>query len=214
MRLIIRNLTKIIDNKAVLNKVSYTFEQGRVYGLAGENDSVKSLLFRCVSNEMSVNRGYVRLLKEGREYKVTCKDIGCIYNNSDVLGVMTGREFIKYYMELHGENADAAAVEDYLKFIGISVKDRGRLICDYSESLKFRLQMLCMYIWAPAVIFIEDALDECNDKDLELFHIMLDKLKKDHIVIVSSNKTDLIRKMCDEIVVINDGVLMGEILNV
>ena len=43
------NLSKSFGHLKVLNCISLTYEQGKIYGLAGENGAGKTTLFRCLT---------------------------------------------------------------------------------------------------------------------------------------------------------------------
>ena len=49
MQLILDQITKSFGTKEVLKGASYTFEQGKIYGLLGRNGSGKTTLFNCLS---------------------------------------------------------------------------------------------------------------------------------------------------------------------
>ena len=45
MQLILKQIRKSFDSKEVLRDCTYTFEQGRIYGLLGRNGAKKTTLF-------------------------------------------------------------------------------------------------------------------------------------------------------------------------
>lgn len=63
-------MKKNIDNKTVLENISYSFNHGMVYGLIGNKGSGKSTFFKCISGECSVDEGYIRLEADWKEHKI------------------------------------------------------------------------------------------------------------------------------------------------
>ena len=57
MKLVISNLTKSYGSTLVLDDLSFTFEQGRMYGLLGRNGSGKTTLFNCVDGLIDYEKG-------------------------------------------------------------------------------------------------------------------------------------------------------------
>ena len=49
MNLEIKNYTKIIKNKTILNNINLRLKSGNIYGFYGRNGSGKSMLFRAIS---------------------------------------------------------------------------------------------------------------------------------------------------------------------
>ena len=82
MRLKIRNLTKIMDDYVVLDKINYSFEIGKIYGLSGSKGSGKSVFFRCISGEEPFNKGHIRLQIDENDAKIGYSDVGCVFNDS------------------------------------------------------------------------------------------------------------------------------------
>ena len=44
----IKNLTKIYDENKILDGISITFEEGKIYGIVGKNGSGKSVLLKTI----------------------------------------------------------------------------------------------------------------------------------------------------------------------
>lgn len=205
LRLIVRNLTKSISGEMILNKVSYTFEKGRIYGVCGRETSHRALLLRCISGEERFERGYIRISNKGNERKLGFNDVALLYENSVFMENMTGREFIKYYMDTHNVHE---GIEEYLDLINLAQADRDRLVKGYSEDMIYRIKLLCMYISAPEIILIEEPFSKLTDEWSD-FRKLLEKLRNDHIIIIASGSFDKIKHFSDEILLLNDGVLYG-----
>lgn len=209
MRLIIRNLSKIIGEKSVIKNASYTFEQGRVYGLTGRKNAGKTTLMNCISGEYDTDGGYINLGISGAERKVTYVDVGCAFHNPALPGFMTGIEFIRYYMDIHKELARGRKAEEYLKEIGIDEEERNYLIRDYSKEIKNKLQLLCIKIAAPKIILLDNPVDFDDKNEFELIKSMLEEMKDNHIIIYSSPDYNSLKQLVDEIIILNDGILRG-----
>lgn len=207
LRLIVRNLTKSISGEMILNKVSYSFEKGRIYGVCGREASHRASMLRCISGEERFERGYIRISNRGDECKLGFNDVALVYENSFVTEKMTGREFVNYYIDTHKVKDRMA--EECLDLIELPQADRDRLIRYYSEDMIYRLKLLCMYISAPKIILIEEPFSKLNDEKWTNFNKLLEELKDRHIIIITSCNFDKIKNFSDEILLLNDGVLWG-----
>lgn len=206
LRLIVRNLTKSISGEMILNKVSYSFEKGRIYGICGREASHRALMLRCISGEERFERGYIRISNRGNERKLGFNDAALVYEKSVFTEMMTGSEFVKYYMDTH--NVQAGSVEEYLDLIDLPQTDRNRLIIGYSEDMIYRIKLLCMYISAPDIIIIEEPFAKLSD-EWNNFNKLLEDIRNNHIIIIASGNFDKIKCFSDEILLLNDGVLCG-----
>ncbi len=207
MRLIIRNLTKIIDKNIVLDKISVSFESGKIHGLTGARHSGKTLFFRCISGEEAFDKGHIRINRGVRDEKIGFWDVGCALSNSAVPEFLTGAEFVTHFLELHDMEVTEKIVTDYLEIIGIDENMRNQQIYYYSNEVKGHLQLLCVYILKPDIVLVEEPMEEYSEGTAQLLKRLLDELKKSCVVIMSTGNVKLLKEICDDVVVLEDGIL-------
>ena len=53
MRFTIEHLSKRFDDNQVLKDITFTFEEGRIYGLLGRNGAGKTTLFNCLNGDLT-----------------------------------------------------------------------------------------------------------------------------------------------------------------
>ena len=113
----IKNYTKKIRGKVILDDVNLTFEEGHIYGLKGVNGSGKTMLMRAVAGLMYSMTGQVVI-----DGKVLGKDmdfppsIGLLLENPAFLGNMTGFENLKFLASLKGNISDEEINSFYSDF--------------------------------------------------------------------------------------------------
>ena len=79
MKLVIEGLQKHFDQKEVLKGSTFTFEQGRIYGLLGRNGAGKTTLFNCINEDVAADGGSFWLEDEtGARRSMTAEDIGYV----------------------------------------------------------------------------------------------------------------------------------------
>ncbi len=91
--------------------------------------------------------------------------------------------------------------------MSIEEEDRDRLLKDYSHGMKNKMQMLVKLIADPPVLLLDEPLTSFDVVVAEEMKQMLKAIKKDHIIIFSTHIMELALDLCDEIVILNHGVL-------
>lgn len=207
MKLKIENIHKEFGDK-VLEGCDFTFEKGKIYGLLGRNGAGKTTLFNCISKEMPMNEGNVFLIQEGKVREIDPMDIGYVYSTPILPEFLTGYEYLKYYMEINEKRIDKTlTIDDYFDLMRFEDEDRHRLIKGYSHGMKNKIQLLCFIISRPDVILLDEPLTSFDVVvALEMKQLLKD-MKSDHILIFSTHILQLARDLCDEIIVLHNGVL-------
>lgn len=208
MKLVIENLKKNFDNKKVLKNISFEFEEGKIYGLLGRNGAGKTTLFNCLNEDMDVDGGKFYLSKDDQENKIESKDIGYVLSTPIVPDFLTGREFLKFFIDINkNEITDLKSIDEYFDLVKLDIDDRDKLMKDYSHGMKNKLQLLVHIISRPKILLLDEPLTSFDVVVAEEMKELLKSIKKDHILIFSTHIMELALDLCDEIVVLNNGSL-------
>lgn len=208
MELILDQIKKSFGEKQVLKGASYTFRKGSIYGLLGRNGAGKTTLFNCLSNEFPPDSGSVRLEEKGVPKAMGQSDIGYVLSTPVVPEFLTGYEFVKFFLEISGRGGERTP-DEWLSLVGIDPEDRHRLMRGYSHCMKNKMQMLCFLIGKPPVILLDEPLTSFDVVAALEMKNLLREMKDDHIIIFSTHILQLAADLCDEIVILNHGLLEG-----
>ena len=207
MKLVIENLKKNFEQKEVLKNINFTFESGKIYGLLGRNGAGKTTLLNCLNEDLDIDEG-VFYLKEDKKLKIEAQDIGYVLSTPNVPEFLTGREFLKFFIEINQERIEnPKTIDEYFDLIKIDVEDRDKLLKDYSHGMKNKMQMLVNIIMNPKVLLLDEPLTSFDVVVAEEMKNLLKSIKKDHIIIFSTHIMELALDLCDEIVLLNKGIL-------
>lgn len=208
MKLILNNIKKSFDNKEVLKGASFNFEKGKIYGLLGRNGAGKTTLFNCIGQEIKYDEGEVYLLEEGKKKKLDYDDIGYCFSEPVLPDFLTGYEFIKFFIDINKEKVkEYVSIDEYFDLVDFEKEDRHKLIKGYSHGMKNKIQMLLFIITSPPVILLDEPLTSLDVVVALEIKNLLKKIKNNHIIIFSTHILQLATDLCDEIVVLNKGVL-------
>lgn len=207
MKLIIKDLKKNFEKKEVLKNINFTFESGKIYGLLGRNGAGKTTLFNCLNEDLDIDSGEF-YLETDKKIKIETQDIGYVLSTPNVPEFLTGREFLKFFIEINQERIEnQKTIDEYFDLIKIEVEDRDKLLKDYSHGMKNKMQMLVNIIMNPKVLLLDEPLTSFDVVVAEEMKNLLKSIKKDHIIIFSTHIMELALDLCDEIVLLNKGVL-------
>ena len=208
MKLVVKNLKKNFEKKEVLKDINFKFEKGKIYGLLGRNGAGKTTFFNCLNEDIDIDAGEFFIEDNGKQRKMEAEDIGYVLSTPNVPEFLTAREFLKFFIDINKKRIkNEKTIDEYFDFMKIEKEDRDRLLKDYSHGMKNKMQMLVNIIASPNVLLLDEPLTSFDVVVAEEMKQMLREIKKDHIIIFSTHIMELALDLCDEIVILNKGIL-------
>lgn len=208
MKLVIKNLVKNYDQKEVLKGINFEFESGKIYGLLGRNGAGKTTLFNCLNEDIEIDSGEFYLIDKENNKKIESDDIGYVLSTPIVPEFLTGREFLKFFIDINKNKIDKLkSIDEYFDLVRIAKDDRDKLLREYSHGMKNKMQMLVNIIYNPKILLLDEPLTSFDVITSEEMKKLLKNIKKDRILIFSTHIMELALDLCDEIVILNNGIL-------
>ena len=197
MKLIVKDLEKKFSNKDILKGINFEFEKGKIYGLLGKNGAGKTTFFNCLNEDLELDAGNFYI-----------EDNGIRKIEPNVPEFLTAKEFLKFFIEINESRiTKEKTIDEYFELMKIEKDDQDKLLKDYSHGMKNKMQMLVNIIASPSILLLDEPLTSFDVVVAEEMKQLLRSIKKDHIIIFSTHIMELALDLCDEIVILNKGVL-------
>ncbi|MEG0154688.1 MAG: ABC transporter ATP-binding protein [Lachnospiraceae bacterium] len=208
MKLVIEHLEKHFESKEVLRDINFAFEECKIYGLLGRNGAGKTTLFNCLNRDIKADSGCFYLESNGTRHEVVAEDIGYVLSTPTVPEFLTGREFLKFFLDINEKSVKAPkTIDAYFDSMSIAPDDRDKLLKDYSHGMKNKMQMLINIIQQPNILLLDEPLTSLDVVVAEEMKQLLRSLKQGRITIFSTHIMDLALDLCDVIILLNHGKL-------
>lgn len=206
MQLVVKSLYKKYGKNEVLKGCSYTFEKGRITGLLGRNGSGKTTLFNIINQELDYESGMILIQENNQTYEIKKEDVGMVHSENFLPEYLTGYEFVKFLCEVHASN-NPLNIQDYFNMVLFDEQDQDKLIKEYSDGMKSKLSIIAILISKPKIILLDEPLTAVDlITSIQIKKILL-QLAENHILILSTHILQLAKDICDEVVILNDGLL-------
>ncbi len=208
MKFIMEHVSKRYGEKQVLRDVDFAFESGKIYGLLGRNGAGKTTLFNCVNGDIKADGGNFFIIEGDNRRNLKPEDIGYVLSTPTVPEFLTGREFLKFFLDIHEKTIrNPRPLDEYFDGMSIAPEDRDKLLKDYSHGMKNKMQMLISIIAQPNILLLDEPLTSLDVVVAEEMKQLLRSLKTGRIIIFSTHIMDLALDLCDDIVLLNHGEL-------
>lgn len=208
----VKNLCKRYGQNVALNNISFSIEEGTVVGFLGPNGAGKSTTMNIITGYLSANSGVVTVgghntLDDPNEVK---KLIGYMPEQPPLYPDMTVKEYLNFMYDLKKVTLPR---EKHIKEICTLVKINevyGRLIANLSKGYKQRVGIAQALLGNPPVLILDEPTVGLDPKQIIEIRNMIKNLGKNHTVILSSHILPEIQAVCERIIVINKGNIVGD----
>ena len=194
---------------------SLSLEGGRIYGFLGKNGAGKSTIIKSIVGIHGFDEGYISVcghdvVEEPLEAK---KEIGFVPDNYALYENLTGRQYIGYIADLY--RVPKAQKEEIEK----NLVDRLELgfrydkpMKTYSHGMKQKITIIAALIHKPKIWILDEPMTGLDPNSIyQIKECMKEHAKAGNIVFFSSHIIDVVKNLCDEVVIIKRGNLVKRI---
>ncbi len=208
----VSGLTFAYGKAPVLSDVSFSLEK-RAIGLLGPNGSGKTTLLRALLGHLKVARDSVRVL--GSDMAVdphaARRRLGWMPERGGILPAMSGVGMVAYLGELSGMPPTDALQRSHevLNYVGLA-DERYRKADTYSQGMRQRLKLAQALVHDPDWLLLDEPTSGLDPSGrVSLLELVRDLARaKGFGVILSTHLLADVRAVCDEILVLREGVLL------
>lgn len=208
----VKNLTKRYGKHLAVDHLSFTVEEGQIYGFLGPNGAGKSTTMNIMTGYLGATGGEVLInghdiLKEPEQAK---KCIGYLPEQPPLYMEMTVEEYLRFAAELKKIRKEDREVQIEKAMALTKLTDvKGRLIQNLSKGYKQRVGLAQAILGFPEIIILDEPTVGLDPKQIIEIRELIRKLAKQHTVILSSHILAEIREVCDYIMIISKGKLVA-----
>lgn len=174
-------VSKQFPNHLALNNVSFTIDQGDIFGVVGESGSGKSTLLRMINALETPTKGIVTVegvsphLMNRKDLRTFRKNIGMIFQQSNLLHMQTVQQNIELPLKLHNYK-ETLSVDDILEFVGLTDK-RHAYPSQLSGGERQRVGLAQALIKMPHILLCDEPTSAL---DAKMRDSVIEVLKKAH----------------------------------
>ena len=210
----VENVTKYYGNILAVDNLSFTINDGEIFGLLGVNGAGKTTTFRMIMSLLEPTKGKITLNGKPVGYDVS-EHIGFLTEERSLLTKLTVKEQVIYYATLKGmkEKDILEKLDYYLDRFGIS-DYKERKIKELSKGNQQKIQFITAIIHEPDLLVLDEPFTGLDPINVELFMDVIREFKeKGKMIIFSSHRMEHVELFCEKLVILLKGktVLSGSL---
>lgn len=181
----------------ILNDESFSFENGKIYGVVAVNGSGKTTLFRAITHLIPLSAGSIEMDSNLSTF---------YYETSEWFdGYLSGMDYLKFVKNMWKSDHDINKEIEYWdmgEYINVPVRK-------YSLGMKQRLLIAMYFVSRADVMLMDEITSGLDEENRKKFFKRIDELDKSNkVIIISSHYKEDLEDACDVIIGIQDQKLV------
>ena len=206
----VQNVTLQIKGKTILSDANLTMEEGRIYGLVGNNGSGKTMLMKCICGFVLPTKGAV--LSNGKKIGKDMdylQDAGVIIETPGFLGSYSGYRNLKFLADIRNRIGKKEICEA-IEMVGLDPKSR-KHVRKYSLGMRQRLGLAQTFMEGQDILILDEPMNGLDNHGVADMRKLFLKLKEQgRTMLVASHNREDIDVLCDEVYEMDHGILTTE----
>ncbi|MCI9489283.1 MAG: ABC transporter ATP-binding protein [Dorea sp.] len=202
----IKNYTKKIKKRIVLDHINCKFENKMIYGLYGVNGSGKTMLLRAIAGLIKPTEGDVLIDGKMLHRDISFPDsVGLIIENMEMLPYLSAADNLKLLADIKKIAKDDDII-NAIERVGLPVNNDK--VKTFSLGMRQKLNIAQAIFEKPQILLLDEPTNALDEKSVHMIHNVIkeEKERGAAILIATHNKYD-INDLCDEVFQMVDGRL-------
>lgn len=208
----VKQATKKIGNKTIVDRLSFDLRQGEIVGLLGPNGAGKTTTIRMIVGLIGMTEGDVVVkgtsIRQG--FAKAIAEIGGIIENPEFYPYMSGNDNLKQYQRMSG-GIDEARLQEVTRLVGLEHAIHKR-VKTYSLGMRQRLGIAQALLHKPSILILDEPTNGLDPAGIREMRDYLKQIASEQgiAVLVSSHLLSEMELMCSRVVVIQEGKFVTE----
>ncbi len=212
----VKNVTKKFGGLVANSDVTFSVEQGQVYGIVGPNGAGKTTMFNMISGAFHPTSG--QILFKGEDitkkpaYEICKRHIGRTFQIPLALDKMTVLENVTVGAMVHTPKTEAAKefAAEILAYVGME-KQQDLMAESLSVIQKKRLEIARALSTKPEMILLDESMAGLNGQERDDAIALIKKINHDGItVLMIEHVMRVVMSVCDQVLVLQNGMRIAE----
>jgi ABC-type multidrug transport system ATPase subunit len=204
----VRELSKIFGLFEAVKNLSFTVNEGDVYGFLGQNGAGKSTTLRMLLKLITPTTGnfYFSGKKIETGDNTMLKETGAIIERPDLYKYLSAYDNLYIFAKMSGIKVTRQVIMDQLEMVGLADRYKSKAKT-FSQGMKQRLGIAIALVHQPKLIILDEPTNGLDPQGIADMRNLILRLSKEmgKTVIVSSHLLSEIEVIANRMIIINKG---------
>ena len=206
----IRNLSKVIGRRKIIDGLSFEVPRGEVFGFLGPNGAGKTTTIRMMVGLMSMSEGDIIINGKSirTDYVGAISHVGAIVENPEMYKFMSGYDNLVHFSRMH-RGISKQRIDEMIELVGLKDRIHDK-VKTYSLGMRQRLGVAQALLHKPQLLILDEPTNGLDPAGIRELRDYLRQLAHHEgiTVFVSSHLLSEMELMCDRVAIIQNGKLV------
>jgi ABC-type multidrug transport system ATPase subunit len=209
----VSGLSKKFRETDAVSDLSFTVNQGDVYGFLGQNGAGKSTTLRMLLKLIRPTLGTIEFFGKNiqHDHNAMLRQTGAIIERPDLYKYLSAYDNLYIFAKMSGIKAGRQVIMKQLEMVGLDERAKSK-VKDFSQGMKQRLGIAIALIHEPKLVILDEPTNGLDPQGIADMRNMILQLSNEmgKTVIVSSHLLNEIEMVANRMIIIHKGKKMVE----
>lgn len=209
----VKKISKSFGSTKALDEISFSVKKGEILGFLGPNGAGKTTALKIITSFTAQDKGEVKIdnLDTINDSLKTRERIGYLPENVPLYEDMTVYEYLKFVASIRGieKNEIDGRINEIAESCGL-VGMLKKPIEELSKGYRQRVGLAQAIIHNSEVLILDEPTTGLDPNQIVEIRDLIKKIGKERTVIFSTHILSEVSAVCDRIIIINKGKIVGE----
>ena len=204
----VNNLSKQFKEINAVDDLSFTVEQGDVYGFLGQNGAGKSTTIRMLLTLIKPSGGEISIFDKNLSTHRSdiLKQVGAVIEKPDLYKYLSAYDNLAIFAKMSGIKADKKLLMEQLKMVGLDER-AGSKVKTFSQGMKQRLGIAVALVHNPQLIILDEPTNGLDPQGIADMRNLILHLSRESgkTIVVSSHLLSEIELVANRMIIIHKG---------
>jgi ABC-type multidrug transport system ATPase subunit len=209
----VSRLTKKFRTHLAVDDLSFSVNEGDVYGFLGQNGAGKSTTIRMLLTLVEPTAGHIEMfgLDLRKERKKILRQVGAVIEKPDLYKYLSAYENLSLFARMSGTGTGRKELLAQLEMVGLADRRQDK-VRTFSQGMKQRLGIAVALIHNPRLIILDEPTNGLDPQGIaDMRNLILHLSRHLHkTIIVSSHLLYEIEQISTRMLIIDEGKKIAE----
>lgn len=207
----VKNISVKLDDKEILDRLTFTMEKGEMIGLIGPSGAGKSTFINALLGMVKFETGEIKIFDTTVPNRQILSSIGFMAQSDALFDELTGRQNLEFFARLQGikKRELTEKLAKAAKTVNLTA-DLDQKLSTYSGGMKRRLSLaIALQTDAPLIILDEPTVGIDPELRQEIWQELRRQVQAGKAILVTTHVMDEAER-CDRVLLLRDGHFVAQ----